>query len=191
MARINVAIIRSCTPRIYWNFKHKNSLVRVRKKMFWFKRPLENLVLPVKVKRTLALKKSQSHLVKLSQNLGASSGRTRQRHEVFKWCSATQHSPLLQINGKWLLLVEHRQRGEHGLCLSWQETKQDTAWIMAVGPQCLTLDGWPAAMSFRLFVETAALITWSLYLAHPSFHFLCSCTPFFMVYFQPLGDIFK
>ena len=122
---------------------------------------------------------------------GASSGRTRQQHEVFKWCSATQHSPLLQINGKWLLLVEHRQRGEHGLSLSWQETKQDTAWIMAVSPQCLTLHGWPTATSFRLFVETAALITWSLYLAHQSFHFLCSCTPFFMVYFKPLGDIFK
>lgn len=53
---------------------------------------------------------------------------------------------------------------------------------MAVSPQCLTLDGWPAAMSFRLFVETAALITWSLYLAHPSFLFLCSCTPFFLLF---------
>lgn len=58
---------------------------------------------------------------------------------------------------------------------------------MAVSPQCLTLSAWPTAMSFRLF---AALIKRCLYLVHPSFHFLCSCT-LFLVYFKLLGDIFN
>lgn len=74
-------------------------------------------------------------------------------------------------------------------CLFWKETNQDPAWIMAFGPQCLTFSAWPFAMPFRLFVETVALITCSLYRAHPSFPFSLFIDSL-LVYFNILGDIF-
>lgn len=102
----------------------------------------------------------------------------------FKLCAA-QQSALLGNNENWFLLGEHWQHGRYGSPLFWQETKQDAAWVVAVGPQSLTLSAWPGAMSSRLFVQTSALITQSVSISSPSLSISFAHTLTFGL-FQPI-----